>query len=69
MWQPRRLTTLWASTSRYKDSFAFIPMIVRSMAFEISADIRKLLLILLPVYKGNKSLLRAGVLEFRPQIW
>jgi hypothetical protein len=23
MWQPRRLTTLWASTARYRDSFTF----------------------------------------------
>jgi hypothetical protein len=24
MWEPRRLTTLWASTACYKDSFTFI---------------------------------------------
>jgi hypothetical protein len=23
MWEPRRLTTLWASTACYRDSFAF----------------------------------------------
>jgi hypothetical protein len=23
MWEPRRLTTLWASTARYRDSFTF----------------------------------------------
>jgi hypothetical protein len=25
MWEPRRLTTLWASTAYYRDSFAFLP--------------------------------------------
>jgi hypothetical protein len=25
MWEPRRLTTLWASTACYRDSFTFLP--------------------------------------------
>jgi hypothetical protein len=25
MWEPRRLTTLWASTVCYRDSFIFLP--------------------------------------------
>jgi hypothetical protein len=25
MWKPRRLTTLWASTACYRDSFIFLP--------------------------------------------
>jgi hypothetical protein len=25
MWEPRRLTNLWASTACYKDSFTFLP--------------------------------------------
>jgi hypothetical protein len=24
MWEPRRLTTLWASTAYYRDSFTFL---------------------------------------------
>jgi hypothetical protein len=27
LWEPRRLTTLWASTTCYKDSFTFLPFI------------------------------------------
>jgi hypothetical protein len=27
-WDPRRLTTLWASTAYYKDSFTFFPFLV-----------------------------------------
>jgi hypothetical protein len=27
MWEPRRLTTLWASTACYKDSFIFLPLV------------------------------------------
>jgi hypothetical protein len=26
MWEPRRLTTLWASTARYRDSFTFLQL-------------------------------------------
>jgi hypothetical protein len=26
MWEPRRLTTLWASTACYRDSFTFFPL-------------------------------------------
>jgi hypothetical protein len=26
MWEPRRLTTLWASTACYRDSFTFLPI-------------------------------------------
>jgi hypothetical protein len=26
MWEPRRLTTLWASTACYRDSFTFLPV-------------------------------------------
>jgi hypothetical protein len=25
MWEPRRLTTLWAFTASYRDSFTFLP--------------------------------------------
>jgi hypothetical protein len=25
IWEPRRLTTLWASTACYRDSFTFLP--------------------------------------------
>jgi hypothetical protein len=28
MWEPRHLTTLWASTASYKDSFTFIETIL-----------------------------------------
>jgi hypothetical protein len=28
MWEPRRLTTLWASTACYRDSFIFLPFII-----------------------------------------
>jgi hypothetical protein len=28
MWEPRRLTTLWASTASYRDSFTFIIIII-----------------------------------------
>jgi hypothetical protein len=26
MWEPLRLTTLWASTACYRDSFTFLPL-------------------------------------------
>jgi hypothetical protein len=26
MWDPRRLTTLWATTACYTDSFTFLPL-------------------------------------------
>jgi hypothetical protein len=29
MWEPRSLTTLWASTACYTDRFTFLPFIVR----------------------------------------
>jgi hypothetical protein len=28
MWEPRRLTTLWASTARYSDTFIFIYQLI-----------------------------------------
>jgi hypothetical protein len=33
MWEPRRLTTIWASTARYRDSFTFIDTADRSRKF------------------------------------
>jgi hypothetical protein len=27
MWEPRHLTTLWASTACYRDSFTFLPIL------------------------------------------
>jgi hypothetical protein len=35
MWQPRRLTTLWASTSSYRDSFAFFFTTVTALRTQI----------------------------------
>jgi hypothetical protein len=28
MWEPRRLTTLWASTSFYRDNFSFLVILI-----------------------------------------
>jgi hypothetical protein len=41
MWEPRRLTALWASTACYRDSFTFLPfglhteIVVKSLTKEI----------------------------------
>jgi hypothetical protein len=31
MWDPRRLTTLWASTACYRDGFTFLPTFERNI--------------------------------------
>jgi hypothetical protein len=35
MWEPRRLTTLLASTACYRDSFTFLPCRPRSLSFRL----------------------------------
>jgi hypothetical protein len=37
MWEPRRLTTIWASIARYRDSFPYAPYSLR--IFEIIEQI------------------------------
>jgi hypothetical protein len=36
MWQPRRLTTLWAFTACYRDSFTFSPYIRKCGSLDVS---------------------------------
>jgi hypothetical protein len=33
MWEPRRLTTLWASTACYKGSFIFLPNSITELTY------------------------------------
>jgi hypothetical protein len=33
MWEPRRLTTLWASTACYRDKFTFLPLRITLNSF------------------------------------
>jgi hypothetical protein len=45
MWEPRRLTTLWASTASYRDSFICFPLTnpftkIR-LHFQVLVEIRK----------------------------
>jgi hypothetical protein len=39
MWEPRRLTTLWASTACYRGSFNFLPIIINYMIIIITQQI------------------------------
>jgi hypothetical protein len=39
MWEPRRLTNLWASTACYKDSFTFTFLATISLTSKASPDI------------------------------
>jgi hypothetical protein len=39
MWQPRRFTTLWASTASYRDSFTFFFYLLRNRSGSVAADL------------------------------
>jgi hypothetical protein len=39
MWEPRRLTILWASTACYKDSFTLLPSHYICTGYKLSQDI------------------------------
>jgi hypothetical protein len=41
MWEPRRLTTLWASTACYRDSFTFFTSIIDSSACSSNGSLAK----------------------------
>jgi hypothetical protein len=38
MWEPQRLTTLWASMASYRDSFTFLPYLKEVKAIESEAN-------------------------------
>jgi hypothetical protein len=50
MWDPYRLTTLWAFTARYRDSFTLLFMISLYAAGLISEVIDRCFYLIMPVY-------------------
>jgi hypothetical protein len=40
MWEPGRLTTLWASTACYRDSFIFTIVLVAQLNVHLVVDLR-----------------------------
>jgi hypothetical protein len=57
MREPRRLTTLWAFTACYRDSFTFLPFVWGTRARSLSANFSYVLgNALFAVYKGTPVL-------------
>jgi hypothetical protein len=55
MWEPRCLTTLWASTACYRDSFTFYPINLGLTAIQNIGQIRVLFILQMPAFQNKAT--------------
>jgi hypothetical protein len=49
MWEPQHLTTLWASTACYKDSFTFLILVVVVVVVVVAAAVVEVVVVVVVV--------------------